>query len=383
MTDLGGNSNAEATNLGMDTDHYFSDYVGIDDRNDYYRFTISQRSSVRIELTNLIADIDIRLMNANQSILASSTRGGSDSELINLTLDAGTYFVHVYPWGSASSRYTMSLDVTALMPPDRAGNTFGDARNIGTINSATTFSDFVSASGDSLDYYRFNVTQTSNTSLFLSGLSANADMYLYDSQQNWITGSWNTGTQSESINRQLNAGTYTVLIYGNTGETNYTLRFQAETLTTPPAQVTVQGSAISSTEIQITWNDVSNEDGYRVWQWNGSWQVIATVGRNTTSHIVRGLQASSTNFFLVESFNTSGQAFSQYIAVSTPARSTLSIAVDWWGGAYTTNNGFRNRGYAPGQFGGWELGSAAGNCTWSVEGRLRKRLALPVSTPVG
>lgn len=372
MTDFGGNSFEQATNLGTDADHYFSDYAGTDDQNDYYKFTISQRSSVRIDMTNLNADIDVRLMNANQSILASSTRGGSNSELINVTLDAGTYYIHVYPWGSASSQYTLSLDVAALVPPDRAGNTFGEARDIGALNGSATFSDFVSANGDRFDYYRFNITQTSNVSLLLSDLIANPDVYLYDSQGNWITGSWNTGTQSESINRQLNAGTYTVLVYGNTGETNYNLRFQADAVTTPPAQVTVQGSAISSTEIQITWNDVGNEDGYRVWQWNGSWQVIATVGRNTTSHIVRGLQASATNYFVVESFNTSGQAFSQYVAVSTPARSTLSITVDWWGGAYTTNNGFRNRGYAPGQFGGWHLGSAAGNCTWYVEGRLRQ-----------
>jgi murein DD-endopeptidase MepM/ murein hydrolase activator NlpD len=317
MTDLGGNSIAEATNLGTDADHYFSDYAGTDDRNDYYRFSVSQRSSVRIDVTNLSADIDIRLMNANQSILASSTRGGSDSELINVTLDAGTYFVHVYPWGSASSRYTMSLDVTALVPPDRAGNTFAEARNIGTINSATTFSDYVSASGDRLDYYRFSVTQTSNVSLRLNGLSANADVYLYDSQQNWITGSWNTGTQSDSINRQLNAGTYTALVYGNSGETNYNLRLQADAVTTPPAQVTVQGSAISSSEIQLTWNDASNEDRYRVWQWNNGWQDIGTVNRNVTSFRVTGLVAGQTQYFLVRSENAAGYADSSWIAVQT------------------------------------------------------------------
>ncbi|MGL5834492.1 MAG: FG-GAP repeat domain-containing protein, partial [Waterburya sp.] len=50
------------------------------------------------------------------------------------------------------------------------GNNLNTALNIGNLSSLLTYQDFVGTlDGD--DFYRFNLTQTSNVSLQLSGLS--------------------------------------------------------------------------------------------------------------------------------------------------------------------------------------------------------------------
>ncbi|MCZ8117195.1 MAG: PPC domain-containing protein, partial [Microcystis sp. LE18-22.4A] len=84
----------------------------------------------------------------------------------------------------------------------------------------TSYSDFV-GSTDTNDYYRFSLGTSSNFSLNLTGLSADADVSLLDSNGSVITSSTNDGNISESITRQLNAGTYFVLVYPYSGSTNY------------------------------------------------------------------------------------------------------------------------------------------------------------------
>ncbi|MCZ2205849.1 MAG: PPC domain-containing protein, partial [Cylindrospermopsis raciborskii PAMP2011] len=78
-------------------------------------------------------------------------------------------------------------------------NTLTSARNIGTLTGTQTFSDFVGSS-DTNDYYRLDLSQTSNFSLSLTGLSADADTQLLNSSGTVIQSSQNAGKVSESIN---------------------------------------------------------------------------------------------------------------------------------------------------------------------------------------
>ena len=67
------------------------------------------------------------------------------------------------------------------MPVDNAGNTNTNARSIGLLGStAQSFNDYV-GSDDTNDYYRFTLDSTRNLSLTLSGLSADADLMLFNS----------------------------------------------------------------------------------------------------------------------------------------------------------------------------------------------------------
>jgi hypothetical protein len=123
---------------------------------------------------------------------------------------------------------------------DNAGNTLATARDITIGATPASYSDFV-GSTDSNDYYRFSLGTTSNFSLSLTGLSADADVSLLDSNGGLITSSTNGSNISESITGQLSAGTYYVLVYPYSGSTNYNLTLSATTATVVPGYSAISG----------------------------------------------------------------------------------------------------------------------------------------------
>ncbi|MEH2241399.1 S8 family serine peptidase [Nostoc sp.] len=117
--------------------------------------------------------------------------------------------------------------VGTVPPPDYAGNSTSTAYNIGILNTSRSFSDWVGAA-DTNDYYRFCVESQSNFNLSLTGLSADADVQLLDDLGNVITSSTNNGSSSESIIRQLSAGTYFARVSPfSSANTNYNLSLTA------------------------------------------------------------------------------------------------------------------------------------------------------------
>jgi len=127
-------------------------------------------------------------------------------------------------------------------------NTTGTAYNVGTLSGTQNFSDFVGSS-DTNDYYRFYVANTSNFSLSLTGLSADAEVALLNSSGSTIVSSTNGGSRDESISRQLNAGTYYARVYPfGSANTNYNLSLTATPLSTPP---TISPSALRATSSNL------------------------------------------------------------------------------------------------------------------------------------
>ena len=79
--------------------------IGTSTDNDYYKFTTtSPNTYIKILLTNLPGDYDIRLYNSSLTQLAISQNGGTTSEtIIRNTVSAGTYYIKVYGYGGAFS----------------------------------------------------------------------------------------------------------------------------------------------------------------------------------------------------------------------------------------------------------------------------------------
>ncbi|MUG97974.1 hypothetical protein F7734_38970 [Scytonema sp. UIC 10036] len=233
--DFAGNNLNSARQINLDSvASTYSDWVGSSDTDDYYRFSLGTKSSFNLALNGLVADADVQLIrDANSNgiidsgeVIASSTNGSTTAESISRTLDAGTYYIRVYPFNGANTNYNLNVFAT---PDDYAGNTLNNARQI-TLNSTTsTYTDWV-GSADTNDYYRFSLDATSSFNLALNGLSGNADVQLLDSSGNAITSSTNGGTATESISRILNAGTYYIRVYpGNSGaSTFYNLSIESD-----------------------------------------------------------------------------------------------------------------------------------------------------------
>ncbi|MFO0863079.1 MAG: fibronectin type III domain-containing protein [Gemmataceae bacterium] len=78
-------------------------------------------------------------------------------------------------------------------------------------------------------------------------------------------------------------------------------------------------TAISSSQIKLTWSDVSDETGYRVYRWSGSqWVLRQTLAADTTTYTDSGLNAATTYYYYVESFNAAGAtSFGDYKSDTT------------------------------------------------------------------
>ncbi len=109
---------------------------------------------------------------------------------------------------------------------DYAGNTLSASRNI-NINSKTIFRDFVGSS-DANDYYRFNLSSTSNFNLTLTGLTANISVELLNSS-NVSIATTNSSTTAQLSANNLATDTYYVRIFtgNNSANTFYNLELSA------------------------------------------------------------------------------------------------------------------------------------------------------------
>lgn len=136
----------------------------------------------------------------------------------------------------------------------------------------------------------------------------------------------------------LSAGSthcYTVVAFNSSGESGPSNQACATTLGggggrgAPAAPSNLRATALSGSEIRLTWNDNSGtESGFRIIE--GS-TIVATVGPNgstTASHTVGGLTAGSTHCYRVTAFNANGSSAASNQACATPASGpSLSLTV--------------------------------------------------------
>ncbi|NJL78271.1 MAG: hypothetical protein HC917_04400 [Richelia sp. SM2_1_7] len=230
--DGAGNTLGDAKEFNItSTTQTFTDWVGSTDTNDYYRFRLGSTSILNITLDGLSADADVQLLNSNGEVIVSPEEGGTTAESINRTMQAGDYYIRVLPWGNANTSYNLNVSATAL---DFAGNTINSARQITLNGNGTTqiFKDWV-GSTDTDDYYRVTIGSTSDFNFELNGLSDNANLWLLDSNGDIILGSYNYGTQTESISGTILPGDYYILVNKSWGyhiNTTYNLNLSARAL---------------------------------------------------------------------------------------------------------------------------------------------------------
>ncbi|NEQ47485.1 MAG: S8 family serine peptidase [Leptolyngbya sp. SIOISBB] len=127
----------------------------------------------------------------------------------------------------------LSHESDALIAPQN--NTFSTAQNVGTLVGARSFGGTVSAS-DTIDFFRFQLDTQSDLNLLLSGLNADADLYLmkdfnnngvFDSGE-IIDGSIEFGSSVEAISlNNLYQGEYFMGVVQYSGSTSYQLSASA------------------------------------------------------------------------------------------------------------------------------------------------------------
>jgi len=218
----------------LNNTQFVNQFVGNSDPQDIYSFSVNTPSNFNLALTNLSTDADVRLIqdNNNNGIIDAGDVEVARSELfdnldesINLSsLETGNYLVDVYQF-EGNTNYTLALSTT------NPSNLLPTEFNLGNLNGNQTFNGFVD-SRNTVDTYQFSLDTTRSFNLFLSGLSADADVRLIQDANNnglvdfgeEIARSELTSNSDESISDDsLAAGDYLVQVYQFQDNTDYTL----------------------------------------------------------------------------------------------------------------------------------------------------------------
>lgn len=110
------NSRSRAFNFGSLTsslvsNRSISEFVGISDTQDYYRFTVGSTGTLTVNLDRLAQNADLQLISSNGLVLSESTNSSNRAEFITQSLTAGEYFIRVYQGNSTSNtNYNLDFD---------------------------------------------------------------------------------------------------------------------------------------------------------------------------------------------------------------------------------------------------------------------------------
>jgi hypothetical protein len=212
---------------------------GARDLQDFYEFTLGQESEVDVTLDQLKANANVEIVDADGStVLFQSMEANRTRENITENLEAGTYYVRVYPEGDERTKYRLGVSADALTDEKDAPGTAKGLGNIG-LKEVRELDDIGFGRGknrDEQDYYKFSIKENSEFFLTLDQLKANANVEVLDSDGSTLLyQSVNSGRKAEKIQKDLNAGDYYVrVVPQGSAKTDYRLGLSADPIDDGP-----------------------------------------------------------------------------------------------------------------------------------------------------
>ncbi len=249
--------------------------------------------------------------NANWSEIATVGSGVSSFQNTGLT-GSTTYYYRARAYNAAgSSAYTSSVNATTQAPPLAipAAPSSPSASAVSSTQINFSWTD------NSNNETGFRIERSPNNSTWAEITTVGSNITSYQ----------NTGLSASTIYY------YRVRSYNGAGNSAYTTSVNATTqappVTIPTAPSNPAASAISSTQINFSWTDNSNnETGFRIERSpnNSTWAEITTVGSNITSYQNTGLIASTLYYYRVRAYNGAGNsAYTSPVNATTHAAATV------------------------------------------------------------
>lgn len=249
--------------------------------DDWYAFTTAAAGSITISLSGLSGDANLALVDSTQAVLGSSANAGTATETVTYAApSAGTFYVHVIPQAAGAS-YTMAVVFTPTAGGD-GNDTFGTAQ---AVAAGATIHGVISSATDE-DWYTFTTTGAGTITITLTGLSADANLALYNSTPTSLGSSANTGTANDTVSyTAAAAGTFYAQVLPQTVGASYTLGV----IFTPAAAgdgndtfATAQPLAIGATISGVISSSTDPD-----------WYVVTTPGAGTITVTLSGLTADA------------------------------------------------------------------------------------------
>jgi hypothetical protein len=121
QSDIAGNATGTAFAIGsINGSGVYRDGVSTTDANDYYQFFLgNQQTNLNLSLTglgggSLDGNVDLQILDAFGSVVATSAETGSSPERILTNLGRGTYFIRAFAAPGSSSRYQLNISANNL-----------------------------------------------------------------------------------------------------------------------------------------------------------------------------------------------------------------------------------------------------------------------------
>ena len=202
-----GNSKEKAFDIGSLSDKFqLDESVGKSDGKDFYKLTVEEQREVEIKLTGLTANADLYLLPEKGKVIDKSTNGSKKDEKISATLEPDTtYYLRVQPRNKRikNADYNLSLEIREFADP---GNSKEKAFDIGSLSDKFQLDESVGKS-DGKDFYKLTVEEQREVEIKLTGLTANADLYLLPEKGKVIDKSTNGSKKDEKISATLEPDT--------------------------------------------------------------------------------------------------------------------------------------------------------------------------------
>ncbi len=114
---------------------FVSDSVsGFTDRQDYFKFTTTAASPLRVSFSGLSDNYDIHLLNANGAVISSNVLPGTNIKtIVRSNLAAGTYFIRV---SGLANRNLTQYDLTISLA-STSDDLISQPFSLGTLDATT------------------------------------------------------------------------------------------------------------------------------------------------------------------------------------------------------------------------------------------------------
>lgn len=210
--DLGNAASVAISEFGDASVNGYSGFVT--DEGDFYRFISAESGTANFNLSGLEENLNLFLYDYQGNLIAFSTQSGTSAESIQYTLSEGqTYYARVLPLDTEESAYALTFDlpvdlggsdvVNGIVIGD-SGNQLAQAATLSIDNQGlATVTGYNGYQSDTEDYFHFVAPGTGSSTITLSGLNEDLNLFLYDSQGNFLKHSSQDGNVSESVQFDL------------------------------------------------------------------------------------------------------------------------------------------------------------------------------------
>ncbi|MCF6356683.1 MAG: hypothetical protein L3J54_02655, partial [Draconibacterium sp.] len=192
-------NNTAANANTFDVNSSLSANIGTGGDIDWYKITIPEEGSLKIISTSSDCnDYYIKLVDVNaerQLLITEVYPLGEVDSVFKTNLQAGTYYVQIYPSSTNHGSYHLNNEFTpALLPNDNEQNNTAAEANLIVPDTALTgrLNYILDNVGDTDDWYKFTVTQPGGIKI-VSNSPDNGDYYiaLLDTDSNTVLQSAN------------------------------------------------------------------------------------------------------------------------------------------------------------------------------------------------